>query len=212
MAEREPTESPEDLKPANVGRGFRMAGGQRLALTLAAVGMLMAACTTTGEIEGHKVRGTAAPETPVEQAAREFNEHWAEKIGPMIEDDPQVQEAVREILAERAASENPGDLHASAPPWFRNGWARYLRDADGRYAVLAVDRNARGWGYVFCRAADCHLLEGNQHKSHKDLRYKQKALELCRGNVREYQPAHRPDCAVYAIKDKIVWTGAMPWE
>lgn len=170
--------------------------------------LLAAACTTSNTIDGHQVRGTAAPETPVTQAAREFNEHWAEIIGPMVKDDPQVQAAIAELRA----AENPADLHSRAPRWFRDGWNRYLRDADGRYAVLAVDRNARGWGYVFCRAADCHLLEGNQHRSHKDLRYRRAALELCRKNVREHQPAHRPDCAVYAIKDKIVWKGPMPWE
>lgn len=137
--------------------------------------LLATACvTTTGEIEGHKVRGTAEP-------------------------------TVYQLTV-------ADGLHAHAPQWFKDGWSRYLRDADGRYAVLAVDRNARGWGYVYCRAADCHALEGAGHQSHKDLRYKHKALDLCRGNVREYQPAHRPNCAIYAIKDKIVWEGKMPWE
>ena len=38
---------------------------------------------------------------------------------------------------------------AAAPQLFRDGGRRYLNDADGRYAVLAVDRNARGWSYVY---------------------------------------------------------------
>ena len=104
------------------------------------------------------------------------------------------------------------DLHADAPQWFRDGWRSYLNDADGRYAVLAVDRNARGWGYVYCNSADCHRLEGASNKFWKDTQYTHKALDLCRGNVREYQPAHRADCAIYAIKDKIVWEGKMPWQ
>ena len=59
--------------------------------------------------------------------------------------------------------------------------------------MLTVDRNARGWGYIYCRAADCHALEGARNKSFKDLRYKSKVLELCRENVREYAPAQLPD-------------------
>lgn len=179
---------------------------------LAAIGnLLLAGCGTSNTIDGHQVRGTASPqaETPVEKAAREFWQEVGDKVAKAYQDDPQVQAEVEKL---RRAEEDPGNLHAGAPQWFRDGWARYLRDADGRYAVLAVDRNARGWGYVFCRAADCHRLEGSQHRSFKDLRYRQKALELCRGNVRDYQPAHRPDCAIYAVKDKIVWEGRLPWK
>ena len=64
---------------------------------------------------------------------------------------------------------------------------------------------------MYCRASDCHALEGARKKSFKDTRYKHNALELCRGNVREYAPAQRPDCQIYAIKDQIVWEGEMPW-
>ena len=183
------------------------------AAALAAAAMLaLASCTTSNSIDGHQVRGTAAPETPVEKTAREFWEDVGRDVADAYGDDPQVRAAIRARRAERMATEDPRDLHRDAPAWFREGWDRYLRDADGRYAVLAVDRNARGWGYVYCRAADCHALEGGGHQSHKDLRYKHKALDLCRGNVREYAPAHRPNCAVYAIKDKIIWQGKMPWE
>ena len=72
------------------------------------VAMLTAACASTGEIDGHRIRCTAAP--PVEQ--------------PTFAD----------------------DLHQNAPAWFIDWWRRYLDHADGRYAVLAVDRNGRGWG------------------------------------------------------------------
>ena len=172
MAEREPTESPEDLKPANVGRGFRMAGGQRLALALAAVGMLMAACTTTGEIEGHKVRGTA--EAPVQQAAAT-------------------------------------DLHANAPQWFKDTWRQY-RDRAAAYGVLYLDRNNRGAGYVWCLGGGCQRLKGNQYQSTKAIQYHHRARESCETHVRENFPAEKPDCALYAISDKIVWKGEMPWE
>lgn len=181
------------------------------ALVIAAA-LALAACTTSNTIDGHQVRGTASPETPVEKAAREFNEQVGAIVAEAYGDDPQVQAEIRKLREERtAAGENPGNLHVGAPQWFRDGWRRYLNDADGRYAVLAVDRNARGWGYVYCRGAGCHRLEGAQHKSWKDTEYKHKALESCRGNVREYAPAHRPDCQIYAIKDKIVWEGKMPW-
>ena len=190
------------------------------------VALVATACTTTGEIDGHKIRGTApmADADPVQEAAREFwddiGKTVAEAYGTTPEemrrghysDDPSVQAAVEKLLAKRAAHENPADLHANAPQWFKDGWKRYLNDANGQYAVLAIDRNARGWGYVYCRAADCHRLQGAQHKSHKDLRYKHQSLELCRENVREYYPAHRPDCAIYAVENKIVWEGPMPWE
>ena len=183
----------------------------RTTLILAAVALALVACTSSNTIDGHQVRGTAAPETPVEQAAREFWEDVGRDVADAYGDDPQVQAVIRARQAERMAAEDSGNLHAGAPQWFRDGWRRYLNDADGRYAVLAVDRNARGWGYVYCRAADCHVLEGARNKSWKDTQYKHKALELCRENVREYAPAHRPNCAVYAIKDKIVWRGKMPW-
>ena len=186
----------------------------RALIIVGTVALALAACTTTGEIDGYKVRGTAEPETPVEQAAREFNEDWAEKIGPMIEDDPQVQEAVREILAERAASENPGDLHARAPQWFRDRWRQYLKIADGGYAVLAADRNGRGTGYVYCDPGSGALCDSHHRwtAAFKDANYKYPALRYCFNDVRNNYPAEKPDCAVYAIKDAIVWEGAMPWE
>lgn len=144
--------------------------------TMIAIGvaMLVAACVSTGEIDGHRIRGTAAP--PVEQ--------------PMV----------------------ANDLHQDAPAWFIDGWHRYLDDADGRYAVLAVDRNGRGWGYVYCASGGCQTLDGAQNKSWKDLKYHHGALDFCRKNVRENFPAYKPNCAIYAIKDKIVWEGRFPWE
>ena len=181
-------------------------------ISVLAAAVALAACTPPNTIDGHQVRGTAAPETPVEQSAREFNEQVGTIIAEAYGDDPQVQAKIRKLRAELAASENPGNLHAGAPQWFRDGWRRYLNDADGRYAVLAVDRNARGWGYVYCRGAGCHQLEGARNRSWKDVEYTNRALESCRENVREYSLAHRPECAIYAIKDKIVWEGPMPWE
>ena len=131
--------------------------------------LLATACASTGEVDGHRIRGTAAP--PVEQATV------------------------------------ANDLHAGAPAWLKDGWRQYLDHADGRYAVLAMDKNARGWGYIYCPAAgDC-----NSTISFRRLN-EQKALENCRETVRANYPAFRPDCAIYAIKDKIVWQGKFPWE
>ena len=145
-----------------------------IGVAIIGVALLATACVSTGEIDGHRIRGTAEPTVRLLTTA--------------------------------------DGLQAHAPQWFKDGWVRYLGDAQGRYAVLAVDRNGIGWGYVYCQSIGCHLLEGAQNKSWKDLRYKSKALELCRKNVREYYPARRPECEIYAIKDKIVWEGALPWE
>ena len=102
-------------------------------------------------------------------------------------------------------------LHANAPQWFKDYWAKYLRQAQG-YGVLAVDRNGRGASYYYCLpGSGCHNLAGNQHKSAKDVRYTHAALQRCNKFVRENYPAAKPDCAVYAIRDKIVWKGPFPW-
>ena len=184
---------------------------------LIGVALLAAACASTGEIHGYKVRGTAPELTPVEEAAREFwdqvGETVAEAYGTSPEamrrghysDDPGIQAAVDKALAERTTPSN--DLHRNAPQWFRDGWRSYLDRADSRYSVLAVDKNNRGWGAVFCSAVgDC-----SSSRSFRLLN-EQRALKNCRQNVRENHPAMKPDCAIYAIKDRIVWTGPMPWE
>ena len=196
-------------------------------MIIAALGsaVILAACVSTGKIEGHEVRGTAAPETPVEQAAREFNEHLgkilADAYGTSPEemrrghysDDPGIQAAAEARLAE---CQNPAfnDLHACAPPQVKNLWNRYLAHADGRYAVLAMDRNMRGAGYVYCTGHMCYAVEHriSNISPPKDVTYTLGALENCRKNVRENHPVMKPDCAIYAIKDKIVWRGRMPWE
>ena len=67
-------------------------------------------------------------------------------------------------------------------------------------------------GIVYCSGGGCHTLEGSQGGSWKDLNYKHGALDLCRQNVRESFPAYKPNCAIYAIKDTIVWKGRFPWE
>ena len=106
------------------------------------------------------------------------------------------------------------DLHASAPQWFKDRWRQYLRAADGGYAVLAADRNGRGTGYVYCDPGAGGLCDNHRswNAAFKDTNYKYPALRYCANDVRSNYPAERPDCAVYAIQDKIVWTGPMPWE
>ena len=146
-----------------------------IGVAVVGVALLAAACVSTGEVDGYKIRAKGA--TTVTQTRVTHT-----------------------------------GIHASAPRWFKDGWRHYLTTANDRYAVLAVDRNARGWGFVYCRASDCYLLEGAGHESWKDVRYKHKALNLCRENVKEYYPAYRPKCAIYAIGDKIVWKGPLPWE
>ena len=57
-------------------------------------------------------------------------------------------------------------------------------------------------------ASDAHGGLG----SREDVQYVHRALKLCRAGVAKAHPAARPACALYAIKDKIVWQGPLPWE
>ena len=143
------------------------------AITIGAAALALAACTSTGKIDGHRIRGAA------------------------------------EAPAEKGAVAN--DLHKDAPAWVRKMWRKYLKDADGRYAVLAVDKNGRGGGYAYCIGGGCGTA-GWLPTSWKDVNFKHKAIKSCREDVRRNRPAVKPECAIYAIEDKIVWEGAMPWE
>ena len=146
-----------------------------IGVALIGVALLAAACTTTGEVEGHRVRGTAEPPTQVTVAT---------------------------------------NLHADAPQWFKDRWQRYLELWDGSYAVLAADRNGRGTGYVYCDPGAGGLCDSHHRWSaaFKDVYYKRGALKYCVQDVRNNFPAFKPDCALYAIGDKIVWKGPLPWE
>ena len=104
-------------------------------------------------------------------------------------------------------------LHDRAPAWFKEYWRGYLRQAEGGYAVLALDRNGRGAFYVYCGAGPaCQTLNLGGAKTFSDVHYKHEALKRCHGQVRKQYPAVKPDCAIYAIKNKIVWQGKLPWE
>ena len=139
------------------------------------VAMLVTACVSTGEIEGHKVRATAQNSV--------------------------VQTTVTDT-----------GIHAGAPQWFRDYFGEYLARVPGSYVVMAIDRKLRGAFYVYCAGGGCHELITGQHRSFKDVQYKHRALEGCREQVRREFPAEKPACAIYAIRDKIVWEGLMPWE
>ena len=105
------------------------------------------------------------------------------------------------------------DIHDRAPQWFKDYWAAYIDHQRHGYAVMAVDRRLRGVFYTYCRDAGClQLRAAGQHRGWKDVQYKRGSLEGCRENVRDAYPAARPQCAVYAINDKIVWKGRLPWE
>ena len=113
---------------------------------------------------------------------------------------------------QQARLDRADQLHRNAPAWFKNYWQQYLGDAAG-YAVMAVDRKGRGAAYYYCSDAGCHNLVGaGQHRSWKDVNYKHAALKRCRGHVRQNHPTEKPDCAVYAVRDTIVWEGPVPWE
>ena len=104
-------------------------------------------------------------------------------------------------------------IHADAPQWFKDYWVEYLGLVQGGYGTMAVDRKLRGVAAGYCRSSGrCQQLISRQYQSWKDVNYKHRALKACRENVRENYPAAKPACAIYAIRDKIVWKGPLPWE
>ena len=112
----------------------------------------------------------------------------------------------------RATAASADALHAGAPAWFTAWWGDYLRRAQGGYAALALDRNGRGGWYVYCGTGGCHLLDHIRAGPIRDVQYEHRALRLCHERVAKVYPAARPECALYAIENKIVWQGPLPWE
>ena len=112
----------------------------------------------------------------------------------------------------RATAGSAEGLHAEAPAWFAAWWGDYLRHARSGYAVLALDRNGEGGWYVYCGTVACHVLDYVSARPIRDVHYRYPALERCREEIAKAHPAARPDCAIYAIGDKIVWQGPLPWE
>lgn len=102
-------------------------------------------------------------------------------------------------------------LQAGAPAWFSPWWQDYLRRAQAGYAVLALDRNGRGGWYVYCGTDGCHHLDHVRARSITDVHYGYRALDYCRERIAQAHPGARPDCALFAIRDRIVWQGPPPW-
>ena len=102
------------------------------------------------------------------------------------------------------------ELHENAPQRFKNIWNNYqkLKNADpSGFGVLALDRNLNGGGVVYCvRYCGNQTIGGTTI-----LEWRAKALQHCRQDVRNNAPGKKPDCAIYAVDDKIVWTGPLPW-
>ena len=119
--------------------------------------------------------------------------------------------ATADVVAERV--EVTGGLHDKAPQWFKDYWKKYLKRAGGGYATMAVDRRLRGVFYTYCPTAPCRQMRHNPSaRSFLETNYKHGALKGCRASVRENYPAAKPKCAIYAINEKIVWKGSLPWE
>ena len=112
----------------------------------------------------------------------------------------------------RTTAESADDLHAGAPAWFTAWWGDYVRQARNGYAVLALDRNGQGGWYVYCGTLGCHVLDRVSVQAIRDVYYRYPALERCREEIVKAVPATAPDCAIYAIRDRIVWQGPLPWE
>ena len=120
----------------------------------------------------------------------------------------------RRITATATLPQKPTvpDLYEGAPSYAQDAWRHYIKTSAGSYAVLAVDRNARGYGFIYCVGGGCHNNSLPQARSFVEVNYKNGALKNCRRHVQDNYPAEKPDCAIFAIKDKIVWEGPMPWE
>ena len=112
----------------------------------------------------------------------------------------------------RATADSAGDLHAAAPDWFAAWWGDYLRHARQGYAVLALDRGGLGGWYIYCGTLGCHVLDQVSARPVRDVHYRYPALEHCREEIAKAHPAARAECAIYAIRDRIVWQGPLPWE
>ena len=112
----------------------------------------------------------------------------------------------------RAGAAAADALHKGAPPWFTAWWGDYRRHARNGYAVLALDRNGQGGWYVYCGTIGCHVLDHVSVGAIRDVHYRYPALGHCREAVAKAIPAAAPDCAIYAIRDTIVWQGPLPWE
>lgn len=118
--------------------------------------------------------------------------------------------ATAETVTERV--EVTGGVHDRAPAWFKDYWKKYLRHAGGGYGTLAVDRNGLGASYVYCSGSSgCMNNNASWARSFTDVNYKHRALKQCDEHVRNTYPTRKPDCAIYAINNKIVWTGKLPW-
>ena len=112
----------------------------------------------------------------------------------------------------RAGADSADALHAGAPAWFTAWWGDYLRHARHGHAVLALDRSGQGGWYVYCGTIGCHVLDHVSVRPIRDVHYTYPALKHCRAAVASAGSATAPDCAVYAIRDTIVWQGPLPWE
>ena len=56
------------------------------------------------------------------------------------------------------------------------------------------------------------MRHSSSSRSFTDVSYKHRAIRECREHVRREFPTVKPDCAIYAINNKIVWKGRMPWQ
>ena len=100
------------------------------------------------------------------------------------------------------------ELHENAPQKFKNIWERYqkTKNADpSGFGILALDRNLNGGGILYCWRYCNHVTPTAISQ------WRGEALQRCQREVRDNAPAEKPDCAVYAVGDKIVWTGPLPW-
>ena len=110
--------------------------------------------------------------------------------------------ACGQSTVDRANADRNASFHANAPAVFKLGWDRYQTQTQGRFGIFALDKRARGMGWVYCVQA-CGLLLDSQNQAVKSL-WAQQALGQCGEAVQKNHASKRPDCAIYAIRDEVV--------
>ena len=186
---------------------------------LAAVALLVS-CVPETRIEGYQIRGTEEAQVSPQRAeeievlVKRFGTSRDEQRMGRYSNNPQVQAAYEEEIVRDYPDSELRKLRSIAPDWFHQVWEQYAGLVKNSYGVMAVDRNLRGMGSIYCGpSGGCReLAAAGQNRTFKDVHYKHAAIKRCREIVRREFPAEKPACAIFAIKDKIVWKGRLPWE
>ena len=127
-------------------------------------------------------------------------------------DDPGIQAAAEAAIRERYPGSALHGLQPMAPSWFWSYWHNYVIRSQQSPAALAVDRNFHAVFGTFCTDRECQDLIRAEHVSAAQRYVIGEALEKCARQVSTTRSGERPDCALFAVGNAIVWQGRLPWE